>query len=114
MDFSEYQNRSADTAIYPGRGGEVGLLYVSLGLANEAGEVGGKIKKAMRDDNLMHYGLSNQRASEVMAEVGDVLWYLAQVATEAGFTLEDAAQANLDKLADRNARGVLQGSGDKR
>ena len=70
-----------------------------------------KVKKMLRDDGGV---LSDERREALAAELGDVLWYVAQVATEAGLDLEEIAQANLDKLLSRQQRGVLSGSGDQR
>ena len=108
--FNEYQTRTATTAIYPGQGEVTGLLYCALGLG-EAGEVQGKAKKVLRDDDGV---LTDNKREAMAAELGDLLWYAAQLATELGVELGDIAQANLDKLAGRKARGVLQGSGDNR
>lgn len=109
MQLSDYQRRSRATAVYPGAGAN--LVYPTLGLSGEAGEVAEKVKKTIRDDGGV---LSDERREALAAELGDVLWYVAQVATEAGLDLEDVAQANLDKLASRAERGVLSGSGDDR
>lgn len=110
MDFNEYQDRAVSTAIYPGKGTVLGLAYVGLGLG-EAGEVQGKIKKVLRDDN----GLLTEAASIAIAkEAGDLLWYAAALAAEIDIPLEIIAKMNLNKLGDRAARGVLQGSGDDR
>lgn len=109
MDFTDYQRRSRNTAQYPPIGHPV--IYPTLGLTNEAGEVAGKIKKIFRDKA----GVIAEADREALkAELGDVLWYLAQVCTELGLSLEDVAQHNLDKLASRQARGVIGGTGDKR
>lgn len=109
MKFSEYQQQSATTAIYPAIGHRV--TYPALGLSNEAGEVLGKIKKVFRDKE----GVFNEdTTADISKELGDVLWYIAQVATELGIDLDDVAQANIDKLFSRKERGVLQGSGDNR
>jgi NTP pyrophosphatase (non-canonical NTP hydrolase) len=109
MLLSDYQARSRRTATYPGAGENI--VYPTLGLAGEAGEVAEKVKKLLRDDGGI---LSEERRAALAAELGDVLWYVAQVATEAGLDLEDIAQANLDKLLSRQQRGVLSGSGDSR
>ena len=109
MDFNDYQIRSRETAQYPVIGH--GVIYPTLGLANEAGEVAGKIKKIFRDRS----GEFNEESRAALtSELGDVLWYLAQVSTELGISLEDVAQANLAKLLDRRARGKIQGDGDTR
>jgi NTP pyrophosphatase (non-canonical NTP hydrolase) len=109
MDFSEYQSLSRRTATYP-RAGE-DLTYPALGLCGEAGEVAEKVKKALRDDGGV---LTDERREALSRELGDVLWYLSQVATEAGLDLEEIAAENLDKLFSRQERGVLRGSGDDR
>jgi NTP pyrophosphatase (non-canonical NTP hydrolase) len=107
--FSEYQRLSRETAVYPQLGDN--LVYPALGLCGEAGETAEKIKKAMRDDGGI---LTDERREAVAAELGDVLWYVAQLATEAGLDLEVIAASNLEKLASRQERRVLHGSGDER
>lgn len=109
MDFSDFQIRSRETAAYPQAGDN--LLYPTLGLCGEAGEVAEKVKKMIRDDDGV---LSDERRAALSMELGDVLWYVAQLATEAGLDLGLVAAANLDKLLSRQRRGVLQGSGDDR
>jgi NTP pyrophosphatase (non-canonical NTP hydrolase) len=109
MRISEYQELSRRTATYPGAGDNI--VYPTLGLAGEAGEVAEKVKKLLRDDDGV---LSDERRGALAGELGDVLWYVAQVATEAGLDLEEIAQGNLDKLLSRQRRGVLSGSGDSR
>jgi NTP pyrophosphatase (non-canonical NTP hydrolase) len=109
MELSDYQDRSRATAVYPQAGDN--LLYPTLGLCGEAGEVAEKIKKMVRDDAGV---LSAERRAALSKELGDVLWYLAQLATEAGLDLDEVARTNLDKLLSRQRRSVLQGSGDDR
>jgi NTP pyrophosphatase (non-canonical NTP hydrolase) len=109
MQISEYQERSRRTATYPDAGENI--IYPTLGLAGEAGEVAEKVKKLLRDDGGV---LSAERRDALAGELGDVLWYVAQVATEAGLDLEEIARGNLDKLHSRQRRGVLSGSGDRR
>ena len=109
MELSEYQTLSRRTATYP-RAGE-DMTYPALGLCGEAGEVAEKVKKTIRDDGGV---LSDERRAALARELGDVLWYAAQLATEAGLDLDTLAAANLDKLLSRQSRGVLQGSGDLR
>jgi NTP pyrophosphatase (non-canonical NTP hydrolase) len=107
--FSEYQRLSRETAIYPDLGNNI--VYPALGLCGEAGETAEKVKKAIRDDGGT---LTEERRAAIGAELGDVLWYAAQLATEAGLDLEDIAEANLEKLMSRQRRSVLHGSGDTR
>jgi NTP pyrophosphatase (non-canonical NTP hydrolase) len=109
MRLSDYQARSRRTATYPDAGENI--VYPTLGLAGEAGEVAEKVKKMLRDDAGV---MTGERLEALAGELGDVLWYVAQVATEAGLDLDAIAQANLDKLLSRQQRGVLSGSGDQR
>lgn len=104
MNFSEYQRAAVQTATYPRK---QHIYYPALGLAGEAGEIANKLKKSMRGD-----GPVDRNA--VGSEIGDVLWYCAALASDLGLRLEDIAQANIDKLKDRQQRGVIQGSGDSR
>lgn len=109
MDFNEYQRRSRATAQYPAIGHA--MIYPALGLVNEAGEVAGKIKKIFRD----RHGVVGEAEREALkSELGDVLWYIAQVCTELDLSLEEVAESNLTKLLDRQARGKIQGDGDNR
>lgn len=103
MNLSHYQKKAMETAVFPK---EYYLIYPALGLVNEAGEYAGKVKKILRGDT--------NTTEAAAAELGDVLWYLAACAEALGVDLSDVAQQNLDKLADRAARGVLKGSGDNR
>lgn len=109
MDFNEYQQKSRRTAKYPAIGHPV--IYPTLGLVNEAGEVAGKIKKVFRDK---HGEINSETRAALSAELGDVLWYLAQVCTELGLSLDDVAAHNLQKLYSRLERGAIQGDGDNR
>ena len=109
MRLSEYQALSRATAVYPDAGDN--LLYPTLGLCGEAGEVAEKVKKMIRDDGGV---LSAERRAALAKELGDVLWYVAQLATEAGLELDVVAEDNLHKLLSRRRRNVLQGSGDDR
>lgn len=109
MDFKEYQEKSRKTAIYPKIGEN--YVYPALGLGDEAGEVLGKIKKIFRDKSGI---LDNEAREEIKKELGDVLWYLTQLSTELELSLDEIAEANIEKLYSRLERGVLQGSGDNR
>jgi NTP pyrophosphatase (non-canonical NTP hydrolase) len=109
VQLSDYQRRSRVTAVYPDAGSN--LAYPALGLCGEAGEAAEKVKKAIRDDG---GELTPERRDALATELGDVLWYVAQLATEAGLELDQIARANLEKLLSRRDRAVLQGSGDFR
>lgn len=143
--LDEYQEASSGTAVYPYQDMPLGLSYVALKLAGEAGEVAEKVGKlardegfwsdagrlsggctrnldrddsSPRDDDRKPWNTANRMTTAnrdaLKKELGDVLWYVAAAARELGFDLSDVAHANLDKLHDRAARGVLQGSGDNR
>lgn len=109
MNFDEYQTKSRKTAGYPAIGHPV--IYPALGLVNEAGEVAGKIKKVFRDKG---GEINDETRSALKAELGDVLWYVAQVCTELGLSLDEVAGYNLEKLYSRLERGTLRGDGDDR
>ena len=107
-DLDMYQQVAKQTAIYPR---EQAIIYPTLGLTGEAGEVANKVKKIIRDDgNKINEGL----VQEISAEIGDVLWYIAVLADDIGCKLSDIANANLIKLANRKEKGTIHGSGDKR
>lgn len=107
--FSTYQRESRKTwNVIPTNHP---IVYPTLGLVNEAGEVAGKIKKIFRDKGGT---ISEEDRQALKYELGDVLWYLTQICTELGLTLEEVAQANLEKLFSRLERGQIQGEGDYR
>tara|TARA_B100000700_G_C14569686_1_gene635003 strand:+ start:339 stop:668 length:330 start_codon:yes stop_codon:yes gene_type:complete len=109
MNLNHYQDKSRTTALYPDVGNNP--IYPTLGLAGEAGEVADKVKKILRDRS----GIFDSESKEaIKLELGDVLWYVAQLSSELGFDLEDVAQANLEKLSKRAERDSIKGSGDYR
>lgn len=110
MDFSQYQRKTEETAIYPRKGNQ-GIIYCALGLTGEAGEVAEKVKKVLRDENGV---FTEEKRREIAKEVGDVLWYCSQISYELGFPLESVAWNNLEKLQDRKTKGMLKGNGDNR
>lgn len=113
MLFSEYEDNAKKTALYPKKNG-LGVLYTSLGLCNEAGEVQGKIKKIIRDfEGSFDEGVEAKR-EEIIDEIGDVLWYVCMLANEIGSSLDEVAERNNSKLLDRLNRGKIKGSGDNR
>jgi NTP pyrophosphatase (non-canonical NTP hydrolase) len=109
MTFEEYQLKSRRTATYYEAGQN--FIYPTLGLAGEAGEVADKIKKILRDNGGI---VDEPRRAEIELELGDVLWYVSQIATELKISLEEIADKNIVKLYSRQDRGVLAGSGDNR
>lgn len=105
--FAEYQQKAVATALPSA----LDMNYLAPGLVAEAGEVAGKWAKVVRDD----YGmLTPEKREEILKEIGDSLWFMALLAHFLNRNLEDIAQGNIDKLADRKERGVLGGSGDNR
>lgn len=109
MNFEEYQEKSRVTAKYPNVGDN--YVYPTLGLTGEAGEVAEKIKKVIRDKG----GKIDEETREaIKKELGDVLWYVSQIASELKISLEDVAAGNISKLYDRMERGKLSGDGDNR
>lgn len=113
MDATEYQEFTSQTAIYPhsGTGRSEAILYCLLGLSGETGEICEKVKKVIRGG-----GEPSDLAGDpaIGKELSDVLWYLARLSKEFGFTLQEVIEANVEKLASRKARGVIQGEGDDR
>ena len=102
-DLNEYQRKAVSFAIYPDTHK---VLYPALGLCGEAGEVAEKVKKQVRDGVFKRY--------EVAKELGDVLWYLSNIANDIGYSLKEVANINVDKLTGRKSRNVIKGSGDNR
>lgn len=106
MDLKEYQAFTPSTAIYPA---DRALEYLALGLASEAGEVAGVVKKWIRDG-----AAPEVLSAKLAAEMGDVCWYLSQLCNATGLDLGQVFAANMEKLRDRQGRGALSGSGDHR
>lgn len=107
-EFDSYQGFTSVTAMYPK---EYGLIYTTLGLAGEAGEVANKVKKIIRDAN----GEINEETRQALkSELGDVYWYLARLADELGFKSSEVIAENVKKLSSRFERGVITGNGDNR
>ena len=103
IGFREYQKTAVSFAIYPATHK---VLYPTLGLCGETGEVAEKVKKQVRD------GVFNRH--EVAKELGDVLWYLANLSNDIGYNLDEIANINIEKLNSRQARNKIKGSGDNR
>jgi NTP pyrophosphatase (non-canonical NTP hydrolase) len=112
MSFDDYQEEAVSFAFYP-KSTEWELpFYPALGLAGEAGEVVEKIKKLMRDTDAKI--LTEDQKREIAKELGDVLWYVANLAADLEYGMEEIAEMNLNKLRSRQERDALKGSGDNR
>ena len=107
-DLDMYQQVAKTTAIYPR---EQAIIYPTLGLTGEAGEVANKVKKIIRDGSNKN---DDRMVSEIKSEIGDCLWYIAVLANDIDCKLSDIANLNLIKLANRKEKGTIGGSGDKR
>lgn len=107
--IDEYQTAALDSAVYPE---SAAIVYPTLGLTGEAGEVADKVKKVIRDKN---GDFDNEDIrKEIAKELSDVMWYAATLAHDLGYSLTDICQLNIQKLQSRKLRGVLHGSGDNR
>lgn len=108
LTFNNYQEAAYKTAIYPQ---ELKILYPVIGLAGETGEVAEKIKKVLRDNNGI---FSEEKKMEIAKELGDVLWYLSSIATDMGYSLDEIARMNLQKISARKENDHIHGEGDNR
>lgn len=106
MNINTYQQEAAKTAIYKDK-----LIYPTLGLAGEAGEIANKVKKILRDNS---GNLQESVREDLICELGDVLWYIAALATDLNVELSEVANKNIEKLNSRKNRGAIGGSGDNR
>lgn len=122
MNINEYQLKAHSFSCYEKPvcyqdvGGQIithnlEFTYPALGLVEEAGEVAGKFAKAVRDDSGY---ISSERKEAIKKELGDVCWFVAELCTVMGFSMEEVMQHNIDKLTDRKLRNVIHGSGDDR
>jgi len=107
-DLDMYQKVAKTTAIYPR---EQAIIYPTLGLTGEAGEVANKVKKIIRDGSDKN---DERLVQDISAEIGDCLWYIAVLASDIGVKLSDIASNNLEKLANRKKNNTIHGSGDTR
>ena len=108
MTLNEYQKKALETAVYPQ---EFKIIYPALGLTGEAGEVADKVKKVIRDNNGT---FDDGRKKEIAKELGDVLWYVATLSNDIGYSLDEIAVMNYEKLSSRKQRGMIGGNGDNR
>jgi len=111
MTMNDYQESALENAFFTGGEHIHPFTYLSIGLSEEAGEVAGKVKKLFRDDK---GELTPTTKKAIGNELGDTLWYLSVLAGKLGYTLEDIANLNNEKLAGRVSRGTERGSGDDR
>lgn len=112
MTLDDYQARARSTALYPE---SARVLYPTLKLAGEAGEVAEKLGKLMRDEGYVPgSALSAAQVEALSKELGDVLWYVANLAADLGLSLDEVGRRNLEKLQSRKDRDVIRGSGDER
>lgn len=103
MNLLEYQNKAYGYALPSAKN----LNYLMFGLTGEVGELNSLFAKQHRDGHTMDWML-------VKKELGDVLWFVSSLARLYGFSLEEIARMNIDKLESRQKRGVIGGSGDDR
>ncbi len=106
MEINEYQESAGATAVYPAEL-KGGIFYPSLGLAGEVGELLNKVKKIARD------GAVPDREG-IKMELGDILWYVARIASEMDISMDEIANSNIEKLRKRKENGTIHGSGDYR
>lgn len=128
MELNDYQNKAMSTCMDSSRN----MSYMAMGLVSEVGEFMGKVAKAIRkgdvhignndQDSDLHYTIGFMAdpdrccewEKDLKHELGDILWFAAGIAEVMGWTLEEVAQENIDKLASRQKRGVIDGNGDNR
>lgn len=108
MKLNDYQEKAMTFAGYPE---SHKIIYPALGMNGEAGEVADKVKKVLRDNNCE---FTEEKKKEIALEIGDVLWYCASLSHDIGYTLDEIACMNVEKLTSRKERGKLGGSGDNR
>lgn len=114
MTFNEYQEKAITTDLYDQPMEAVtdhSFLEKAFGLVGEAGEVAEKLKKIIRDKD---GEMTDEDKAEIIKEFGDVLWYLSSLSHYLGYSLDDVATKNIDKIMSRKARGLTKGSGDNR
>lgn len=111
MQFDEYQQLAARTGFKGDEDRNYVLMYLSMGLAGETGEVIEKLKHSIRDNG---GEVSSEKRVLLKKEIGDVLWYASQIARALDLSFDDIARHNIEKLADRASRGVIKSEGDER
>lgn len=111
MTLNEYQSHARETAQYKGQDGLLGVVYNSLKLTGEAGEIADKVGKKV---GKWEMALTDEETTELVKEMGDVLWHVSALASDLQVPLEWVAEMNLQKLKSRQERGVIVGNGDNR
>lgn len=115
MELNEYQKRAMTTCMSSSEN----FSYMFLNLVGEVGEFASKVAKAIRKEHA-DISVNDLNLNEVVSdeelqkEAGDILWQLSGLCEVMGWSLEEVAQQNLDKLASRKQRNVIDGSGDNR
>lgn len=104
LNFEEYDEFVKSMKVYPE---QYAIVYPTLGLAGEAGEIANKVKKWLRGDGELD-------RKDLAKELGDCLWYLTSTADDLGYTLQEIAEKNIEKLTKRRENGTIKGSGDTR
>lgn len=118
MNLNEYQQKAMETCMPSCNN----FSYMMLNLVGEVGEFASKVAKAIRKNNVYFDGKEicvtgewfRSLETDLKSEAGDILWQLAGLCKVMGWSLEDVAKGNLDKLASRKERGVIDGNGDNR
>lgn len=111
LDFDLYQFKARETAIYPGKGQLGGLLYTTIGLCGESGELANKVKKILRDTDSQ---MTEETRIKISEEMGDILWYIAMLCDELNLRMAQVANNNIQKLQARKLNGKISGEGDNR
>lgn len=111
MTLNDYQSAAATTRTPETYDEGKPVIYPTLGLTGESGEVADKVKKVLRDN---HGEFTPDVVRDIALELGDVLWYVSQVAADLGYSLDEIARMNLDKLSARAKNNKIHGNGDHR
>ena len=109
MNFTDYQNQTHRTNLYPP---DMMLECLTLGICSEAGEIADKVKKFHRGDKSVQADSALRLL--LKGEISDCIWYLSELANYLNLSLDDIAEHNLAKLQKRAERGTIRGSGDER
>jgi NTP pyrophosphatase (non-canonical NTP hydrolase) len=111
MDLDQYQEVASNYAMFPS---DTSLMYLTLGLCGESGEVAEKIKKYVRENGPLQNTYPTHYKEALIRELGDVLWYLANLAKVLNVPLNDVARKNIEKIQKRLENNTIKGEGDDR